>query len=297
MSLLEELRTICSNPDPYRAIEGLHRLIRDGTETTSTFHRKHYSNLAHTNHTSADEVDRYAMRDALQWWRHWHRSLKDHYWKLLYVAFSIIPEDVTVPPRNLLSGDFRLLGHSVAEMLNGLREENVRPQIIAFMEMCLLRQYIVQYLDKQESDINSTLRLNPAFATNWGDIMANTLGATVALLTANHKESIGIIDTAVNMTSLMNILSMDLVSEATTIDICTPPSRDKKQRLKNEIPGVYLKYIELLDLQPSSPLSSRSASSGLHFVPTMDAYRERVKHIRFPMSGSLRRMVDSYAKL
>ncbi|OQE91113.1 hypothetical protein PENNAL_c0010G02189 [Penicillium nalgiovense] len=232
VSLLEELRTICSNPDPYRAIEGLHRLIRDGTETTSTFHRKHYSNLAHTNHTSADEVDRYAMRDALQWWRHWHRSLKDHYWKLLYVAFSIIPEDVTVPPRNLLSGDFRLLGHSVAEMLNGLREENVRPQIIAFMEMCLLRQYIVQYLDKQD--------------------------ATVALLTANHKESIGIIDTAVNMTSLMNILSMDL---------------------------------------PSSPLSSRSASSGLHFVPTMDAYRERVKHIRFPMSGSLRRMVDSYAKL
>ncbi|KAK4862973.1 hypothetical protein LT330_010684 [Penicillium expansum] len=236
------------------------------------------------------------MRDALQWWRHWHGSLKGHYWKHLYVAFSIIPEDVAVAPRSLLNGDFRLLGHSVTEMLNGLREEKVRPHTIAFMEMCLLRQYIVQYLDKQESDINATLCLNPAFATNWRDIMANTHGATVAILAANHKESIGIVDTAVNMTFLMDILSNDLVGEAPTIDIGTPPSRDKEQRLKHELPGVYLRYMQLLDFQPSAPLLSRSVSSGLHFVPTMDGYRERVKHIRFPMSESLRRMVNFYVK-
>ncbi|OQE20941.1 hypothetical protein PENFLA_c015G03380 [Penicillium flavigenum] len=87
-------------------------------------------------------------------------------------------------------------------MLNGLRKENIRPHTVAFMEMCLLRQYIAQCLGNQESDINAKLHLNPAFVTNWRDIMANTHGATVALLTANRKESIGIIDTAVNMTFL-----------------------------------------------------------------------------------------------
>ena len=111
--------------------------------------------------------------DAVQWWRHWHRSLKGHYWQRIYIAFSTISEDVTVPPRHLLNGDFRLLGHSVTEMWDGIRQENIHPDSIAFMELCLLRQYITQYFDKQEIDINAGPRLNPSLETT-GETLQQT---------------------------------------------------------------------------------------------------------------------------
>ncbi|KAJ5465597.1 hypothetical protein N7530_009384 [Penicillium desertorum] len=236
------------------------------------------------------------MRDAVQWWRHWHRSLKGHYWKHIYIAFSTISEDVTVPPRHLLNGDFRLLGHSVSEMWDGMRQENIHPDSIAFMELCLLRQYIVQYFDKQEMDINAGPRLNLFLESNWRDVAANTHGATVALLTANHGEAFGVVNSAVNMTFVVDVLSMSSVGEALTMDMDTPPFRDKNQRLDHGLQGVYSRYMECLNIQPSAPILARSASSGIHFVPAMDGHRERVKHKRFPMSESLRCIVDDHVK-
>ncbi|CAI7606532.1 unnamed protein product [Penicillium bialowiezense] len=195
-------------------------------------------------------------------------------------------EDVTVPPFYLLNGEFRLLGHSVAEMWDGMRQENIDSDSIAFMELSLLRQYIVQFFNKQEIDINAGLPLNPALATNWGDFAANTHGVTVALLTAHHKESIGIVNAAVHMTLLVDILSMSLVGKAIDMDMGTSSFRDKKLPLERAFPGVYL----------GAPILARSVSSGKHFVPTMDGYRERVKRQRFPIFDSMRRALDFYVK-
>ncbi|MGV2420063.1 MAG UNVERIFIED_CONTAM: hypothetical protein MIJ72_11375, partial [Staphylococcus saprophyticus] len=73
------------------------------------------------------------MRDAIQWWRHWHRSLKDHHWKHIYVTLLIILEDFTIPPQDLLNTKFCLLENSLADVLNDLHKEGVSPDKIAFM--------------------------------------------------------------------------------------------------------------------------------------------------------------------
>lgn len=296
VSLFKNLRTICSNPDPHQAVQGLHSIICNYPRPSSIFQTTHCSLRKDTGCTSVDNAALYAMRDAVQWWRHWHGSLEGHYWQHVYVAFSTISEDVTVPPFYLLNGDFRLLGHSVAEMWDGMRQENIDSDSIAFMELSLLRQYIVQFFNKQEIDINARLSLNPALATNWRDFAANTHGVTVALLTAHHKESIGIFNAAVHMTLLVDILSMSLVGKAIDIDMGTSSFRDKKLPLERAFPGVYLGYMECLNIQPSAPILARSVSSGKHFVPTMDGYRERVKRQRFPIFDSMRRALDFYVK-
>ncbi|KAJ5936801.1 hypothetical protein N7466_003251 [Penicillium verhagenii] len=297
-SLLEELKVICSNSNLQQAVNGLHRVIRDDLEAIPTPNILTKSPLFVTN-TSGNDVNIYAMRDALQWWRHWHGSLEHNYWKHVYLAFTIIPEDVTIHPLELLTGDFRLLGHSATEVWEGLHKENVQADTIAFMEMCLLRQYIAQYLAKRqecEQDINKILRTTPALSSSWRDITANTHGATVALLAANRAEDIGIIESAIHMTIVVDNLSMNMLGGALVRDTGAPVARERQRCSKYELQGVYMKYMELLDLHPSSPLLSRSVSSGLHFAPGMDGCRERVKGVRIPMTASWRRVVEFYVK-
>ncbi|KAJ5936066.1 hypothetical protein N7454_005364 [Penicillium verhagenii] len=297
-SLLEELKTICSSSNPRQAVNDLHRVIRHDLEPIPTPNACTNLPLFPTN-TSSNDVNIYAMRDALQWWRHWHGSLERNYWKHVYLAFTVIPEDITIHPLELLTGDFRLLGHSITEVWEGLHEENVQPDTIAFMEMCLLRQYIAQYLAKRqerEQDIDEILRTTPALGSSWRDITANTHGATVALLAANRAEDIGIIESAIHMTIVVDNLSMNMLGGALVRDMGAPVARERQRGSKYELQGVYMKYMELLDLHPSSPLLGRSVSSGLHFAPGMDGCRERVKGVRIPMTASWRRAVGFYVK-
>ncbi|KAJ5578822.1 hypothetical protein N7450_007689 [Penicillium hetheringtonii] len=294
--LLENVRAICSNSDPYAAVQGLRWVICNVTEKTSLFRLAHYPVLSKPLDNWIAEIDLYSMRDAVQWWRYWHRSLEGHYWKHLYVAFSIVPEDMIVPPNDLLNGDFCLLGHSISEIWEGMRQEHVHPDSIAFMEMCLLRQYIIQYLAKQQPDITSNSFLSPVFKDNWEKVMANTHGVTVALLAANNAGPNGIINMAKNMTFLMDTLSMNSREDSLAIDMDIPTSRERRHGMKNNFQEVYMRYMEYLNIQPSAPLLARYASSGAHFVPTMDGHREHVKHVRFPMSRSLRGVVNTYVK-
>ena len=293
-SVLADLRKASSESNPHRAIKSLHSLIRRVTHLTPSFHTKDYSISPGTINTSMNDLEIYSMRDAIQWWAHWHGSMMDNYWKHIYIAFSIIPEDATIPPQHLLDGEFRLLGNSLADMLNGLRKENVSADNIAFMEKCLLQQYLVQYLDKKEPKFSGTIRSDSECRTRWRDIMANTCGSTTGLLVANQSESLGLVSTAIQMTITENTLSMELASHS--LIAATLNSQVHCQGLEPALREVYLKYMGLLHMIPTAPLLSRSVSSGLHFIPRMDGARERRKHVRFPMTVSLRNRVRSYSQ-
>ncbi|KAJ5188188.1 hypothetical protein N7491_004512 [Penicillium cf. griseofulvum] len=230
--------------------------------TGVTYQSKDYSLHIQKGDTSVEESCLYAMRDAIQWWRHWHRSLEKHHWKHLYVAFSTIPQDVTIPPQHLVNGEFRFLGNTFADVLNGLHTEGVSPDQIAFMEMCLLRQYLVQYISKQEPRLNSKLYPEPAFASNWRNINGNVSGSTMGILAARATD-LGLVNIAVKMTPIADYLSMNLMCKSS---ILTDKMVSEGSLAHN-----------------LAPLISRSVSSGLHFIPTMDGGLERVKHVRLPM--------------
>ncbi|KAJ5578181.1 uncharacterized protein N7459_007145 [Penicillium hispanicum] len=285
-SHLETLESICTQPDINQAVKDLHNFINTCTAK--------YFNKAGKQDSSTDETCTYALRDALQWWSYWHGSLDGHHWKHVYVALSTIPEDVIVPPQDLTNGTFRLLSNSLHDMLEGLRKENVSQDSIAFMEMCLLRQYIFQYLEANPPRSNLTGQAKPPCNASWRALTANTLGATTALLAARTTVSINLVDTAARMTVLADALSMESIKEALGGEKAT--SREDQRHRKQELRGLHIKCLELLDLHPSAPLLSRVASSGPHFVPLMDAHGERIKHARFPMSIATRRRVESYIK-
>ncbi|KAJ5714377.1 uncharacterized protein N7483_011558 [Penicillium malachiteum] len=293
-SVIADLRKASSDSSPHRAAENLHSMIRSVTEVTASFHTKDYSLSSDTVGISIDDLAAHSMRDAIQWWAHWDRSMVDDYWKHIYIAFSTIPEDVAIPPQHLLDGEFRLLGNSLAEMLDGLRKENVSADIIAFMEKCLLQQYLVQYLDKKDPKFSKTIRSDSECRARWRDIMANTYGSTATLMAANKSKSPGLFDTASQMTITMDTLAMELVSNS--LIPATVNSQEYRQCLEPEFRGVYLKYMNLLHMIPTAPLLSRYVSSGLHFIPGMDGARERKKKVRFPMSVSLRNKVRSYSQ-
>jgi hypothetical protein len=288
ISFFQKLQDTCTESDPYTAAESLRREI-DNIPATDVTRSKDYSLHIQKGDTSLEETCLYAMRDAIQWWRHWHRSLEKHHWKHLYVAFSTIPQDVTVPPQHLVNGEFRFLGNSFADVLNGLHKEGVSPLQIAFMEMCLLRQYLVQYISKQEPRVNSKLHSEPGFASNWRNINGNVFGSTMAILAARATD-LGIVNIAVKMTPIADYLSMNLMGKSSILT----DKMVSEGSLAHNLYGLYFRYIELLDLQPSAPLVSRSVLSGLHFIPSMDGARERLRHVRLPMFVSLRDTVGGY---
>ncbi|KAJ5741059.1 hypothetical protein N7493_000931 [Penicillium malachiteum] len=292
-SVLADLGKASSETNPHRATESLHSLIRSVTDIT-TSHTKDYSSPSHAVSISTGDLAVYAMRDAIQWWAHWDRSMKDDYWKRLYIAFSTIPEDLIIPPQHLLDGEFRLLGNSFADLMNGLRTESVAADNIAFMEKCLLQQYLVQYLDKTDPKFRNIMRSDSECQARWRDIMANTYGSTAALLAANKSKSVGLFGTALQMTITMDTLAMEQVCHS--LIPATMDSQDYRQCSEPEFRGVYLQYMNLLHMIPTAPLLSRSVSSGLHFIPSMDGARERRKSVRFPMSVSLLNKVRSYSQ-
>ncbi|EJD37140.1 hypothetical protein AURDEDRAFT_41336, partial [Auricularia subglabra TFB-10046 SS5] len=106
---------------------------------------------------SAEMVSVYILRDALSWWAHWHGSLVGHRWKHLYLAISAVLDDIQVPPRHLVDGTWRYLGHTLADVLDGLRAEGMHPDDVKLAEMCLWREAVVQYLEKTDPDVRALL--------------------------------------------------------------------------------------------------------------------------------------------
>ncbi|PYH75081.1 uncharacterized protein BO88DRAFT_328877 [Aspergillus vadensis CBS 113365] len=281
-----ETRPLCDHIDAY---------IKNHPE----HHSKDYTIHTDKGDTCVEEVCRYVMRDVLQWWAHWNGFIEGHRWKHLYIAFVAIVDEIAIPPQDVADGSFRLLGNSLADVLEGLRLEGVHPDDIKLLEMYLWRQCIIQYLEKVDPAIRQILIGKATLMTLWRVLTAGTHGVAVCILTSKGIRPQGQTDHALEMASACDAISMDMGKEALGIlqDEPTETVAGKdREMLKRELRWVYLRALGSLDQDPRGAVLRRFATSGWHYVLLNDRYRERVAHVRFPMSPYLRCRIAAYYK-
>ncbi|KAJ7205971.1 hypothetical protein GGX14DRAFT_367635 [Mycena pura] len=261
------------------------------------------------NEVSAEETCEYTMRDTLQWWLHWHGSLdRQDFWKHLYVAFGTIPDDLLIPPEHLLDGTFRFLGHTGQDLSAGLLAEGVSPEDVLYLDMCLLRQYFVQYLEKVDpGDIMWNMLLEKTHVMlQWRILTAATTPCGVVLLLArgiplHHNDNVQgqkwIEDEALEMAGYGDALSLDLAKEALGILKGEPTESvtgENRDQLKAELRWTYARSISHLDTLENAKYLRRYATSGFHFVLFNERYRERLSLKRVKMTPPMRELITAY---
>ncbi|KAJ5901466.1 hypothetical protein N7495_001994 [Penicillium taxi] len=301
MGLFSAIGDTCKPPCTCDKIDALCHHIDDFIRTSPDQQTQDYSLHSGKIDQTAEEVCQYAMRDSLQWWTIWHGSLEHHQWKHIYLAFCTISDDLVIPPQDLISGSFRLLGHTLADVLSGLRAENVHPDDLQLLEMLIWRQYIIQYVEKVDSRLRPLLLGNTTLMTQFRVMTAGVHNVAIILLAARGARSRGLTDAAVEMAAICDCLSMDIAKEAMGIlqgEKTESVAGHDRAQLKRELRWLYIRCIEFLDLQPSAPFLRRYATGGFIFVPLMDRYRERAqKGARTPLSIDLDRRINSYRTL
>ncbi|KAJ6471402.1 hypothetical protein C8R45DRAFT_874953 [Mycena sanguinolenta] len=249
---------------------------------------------------SVEDTCTYAMRDALQWWVHWHDGTlaRKDYWKHLYIAIATVCDDILVPPEHLVDGTFRFLGHSVTDVVAGMRSEGVSDEAVRYMEMSLWRSCFAQYVEKIDPKIRNLLLEKTLIMSQFHVAGANTHGSAVALLAARGITFDGVRDEAVEMAAYGDCFSMDLAKEALGIMKGEPTEitagRDRNQ-LNAELRWTYARIMNQLDMHDVSKYLRRHASSGFHFVPLDDRYQERVEgRRRRVLTPQMQALIASY---
>nr|A0A2U8U2L5.1 RecName: Full=Alpha-humulene synthase asR6; AltName: Full=Xenovulene A biosynthesis cluster protein R6 [Sarocladium sp. 'schorii']AWM95795.1 humulene synthase [Sarocladium sp. 'schorii'] len=253
--------------------------------------------------TNPDQVSLYAMRDSLSWWVHWGGNLRpEHYWKQIYIGFAAIPDDVQISPREFLDGTYRYLGHTWDDCLSGLEEEGVSPDEIEFANMCMWRQMLTQWLEKADPELLPLLKGKISLMLQYRVLTANTLGCLALFMNATADPKDGPIHYAdssyeMEIASVAQCVTLDMAKEAMGIlqgERTEVVAGDRAQR-KRELRWIYVRCMQILESQPHAHMLRRYGSAGLHYVPMMDRYLERVSgHTRFPIRDGAARILERF---
>jgi hypothetical protein len=274
------------------------RRIDEYLLTAPESHPDDYVITSGKNDKDPDNVSLYIMRDVLSWWVHWGGVLRpEDYWKQIYVAFAAIPDDVQLPPKDFLNGSYRFLGHTWDDCKQGLLREGLPPAEVEFVEMCLWRQMLTQYFEKVDPGVYALLKSKTTLMTQYRVLTGNTLGCAALILATDGLVSGGVDDNALEAASIAQCMSMDMAKEALGIlqGEKTETVAGDRVQLKRELRWVYVRCMEYLETQPNAHLLRRFGSSGLHYVPMMDRYLERVRgHVRFPITGAKARILEPF---
>ncbi|KAL5364191.1 hypothetical protein BJX96DRAFT_187623 [Aspergillus floccosus] len=240
--------------------------------------------------TSLEEVSLYSMRDAMQWWSHWYGSLEGHYWKKALIAISTIPDDVMVPPQDIASGRFRFLGNSLSDILAGLRAEGISPEDVTLIEHYLLRQYIIQYLEKADPEIMQMLRGNITLMLRWRGLTSFCDGAGTAVMAARGISPAKISSTGLELASVAQLIGLDICKETHGIlqgeATETVAGVGDRELRKREMRWVQARLIERLDLCPEGYYLRPYATASFRYFFMMDRYRERLIQTRLPLTDA-----------
>ena len=300
MPLFSVLGDTCPPPCSCQAITNVIEHIDRYLEDAPIHHVDDYTVTSGKDDGDINQVSLYIMRDTLSWWVHWGGSLHpNNYWKLIYVAFAPIPDDVQVHLRDFIDGTYRFLGHSWNDCRDGLLAEGVPSNLVKLAEMSLWRQMVTQYLEKVDPGLRPLLVSKTSLMTQYRVMTANTLGCAILLLASEGVIVHDLDDGALEIASIAQCLSMDMAKEALGVlegEKTETVAGDRRQ-LKRELRWVYVRCMKYLDSQPHADFLRRFASSGLHYVPMMDRYLERVRgHVRFPIKEAVARLLEPFIK-
>lgn len=301
MPLFSVLGDTCPPPctcfEVTKLVEHIDRFIA----TASDYHEDDYAITSGKNDATIDQVCFYAMRDTLSWWVHWGGGLRPSldYWKHVYVAFAAVPDDFQLPPRDFLSGQYTLLGHTWADCREGLLREGVPAETVKMAEMALWRQMLTQYLEKVDPSLRSLLVGRTSMMMLYRVQTANTLGCAALLLASKGVDVNGLEDGPLEVASIAHCVFLDISKEAMGIlkGEKTETITGNRAQMKREMLWVYTRCMDYLGGQPNADFLRRYASAGMHYVPMMDRYRERMNgHSRFAIPPAMARILLPYVK-
>ncbi|KAJ5683047.1 hypothetical protein N7462_006212 [Penicillium macrosclerotiorum] len=270
MGLFSAIGDTVMPPCTCDSMDALCQHIDDFIRTSSDRRKEDYSLHSGKVDQTAEQVCQFAMRDSLQWWTIWHGSLENHQWKHLYLAFCTISDDLVIPPQDLANGSFRLLGHTLAEVLEGLRGEGIHPNDIRLLEMLIWRQYIMQYLEKIDTGLRPLILGKTTVMTQFRVMTAGVHNVAIILLAARGIRSQGPKDAGVEMAAICDCLSMDIAKEALGVlkgEKTESVAGRNRAQLKRELRWLYVRCIEYLDLQPNAMFLRRYATGALYLCP------------------------------
>ena len=288
-------------------------------ETAPATHPDDYTITSGKDDRTLDDLSLYTMRDVLSWWVQWGGVLQpsDH-WKQIYVGFAATTDDVQLPPTAILDnnsnnssnpgGVFRFLGHTWADCKRGLLLQQgegggmgMPPDAVEFLEMCLWRQLLTQYVEKVDPLLGPLLRGKTTLMTQFRVVTANALACAALMLAAHGVVLSGlkaVADGGLEAAAVAQCLGMDMAKEALGVlrgEKTEAVAGGDRALLKRELRWVYVRCMEALETRPNAHVLRRYASSGLHYVAVMDRYLERVRGTaRFPITPAVAAIIEPF---
>ncbi|OQD73986.1 hypothetical protein PENANT_c194G01948 [Penicillium antarcticum] len=261
-------------------------------QSNPTGHPEGYKLYTTKGDKSLEEAIIHALRDTLQFWAIWHGPLESHRWKHMYIAFTSCCDDICIPPQDLRSGAFRILGHTLTDVLQGLLSEGIHPNDVKKLKMPIWRESIGQYLEKVHPTVRDQPLGKTTMMTQFRMRTANGEGAALLALAARVTGPLSSYYDLVEFAGIGVCLSMDMTKEGLGIlrgDPTEIVAGGVREQLKKEIHWLYARTMEFLGKQHHTP--------GFILPYLMDRYWERVTQTRAPTTTDWRRRIKSYRSL
>lgn len=283
----------------------------ENTENTENSLRVDYTDWSKKHARSAGELVTYASRDTVQWLATWMGAAWD--WEPAvahYCAFTTVPDDLCIPPRDLVQGRFRMHGRGVWAVAEAL-EQAGWGQDATYMVLVLVRQYLVQYVEKVDrlgsgpeakagartTGLHDTL----AAAGIWDSVVyrthtANCWGLAVAIARGYQTGPVMAVWHADS--SICDALSMDLCKSALGIDAQddfqpTAPAydHDEVSARKSAYHAVYLDLIDDLVQSGAPEPLVHYGRAGFLFVQVNHRYQERRLGRRMAVTATMEKQL------
>ncbi|KAI1390749.1 uncharacterized protein F4822DRAFT_394345 [Hypoxylon trugodes] len=239
-------------------------------------------------------------RDTLQWLGMWVGGAFDSSLAgVRIVSFTVIPDEICIPPLDLIHQRFRMYGRSFRDLIEEITEEGWGQDATRIL-LSTLRQYFFQYLEKVEFEDNARggTGIHALMGRRegvWDSIVYRTHTAGTYPCVVVCCRILGL-DTLKEdwllASSINNAISMDLSKSTLRVykqDNFQPTASYSKDASQKELEvrratGYHSVYLDLLDdmVNTGCPTGvTHFASSGFLYVPVHHRYLERSMGFRF----------------
>ncbi|MCS7483817.1 hypothetical protein ACFFQW_38410 [Umezawaea endophytica] len=253
--------------------------------------RLHYTDWSKKSAHTASELVVHSCRDTIQWMANWCGAcFADQPTALHYVAFSVVCDDLCIPPLDLVHGHFRMYDRSVAALATALDTEGWGHDGVHVL-LSLVRQYILQYVEKLTSEVHDQLNLgrNIWDALVYRTHTANTFGAVIAV--ARLSKTGPATQTWLMDSSICDAISMDLCKSALDVyqhDHHRPTAhRTSERHRRTAYHSIYLDLIDDLVSSGAPEPLVHFGRAGFLYVQLQERYQERRTGRRMALRQSI----------
>ncbi|KAJ8130421.1 hypothetical protein O1611_g3209 [Lasiodiplodia mahajangana] len=249
--------------------------------------------------TAEDSIKR-ACRDYIQFMGTWLGAQYGTSPAALHLGvFTAVPDDICIPPIDLVNGSFCVNRKSVRDVFVDLEREGWGRDATHLL-LVLIRQYFFQYVEKVGFDVEGNVGLHSMLnrtAGTWDSVVYRTHTAntfTAAVLIARISSSGPLSNTWIMDSSICDAISMDLVKSALQIyqqDNHQPTAgsgeanrEELVHQRKAAYHSIYLELIDDLVFTGAPEPIVHFGQAGFLFVQMNHRYLERRAGHRFPIT-------------